>query len=113
MTQQQLFSQFTEGELATLKKAMEILGKLFPDSKPIPLKPKVALHGTTRIFLEEVEKQFQNEWINRKDPVLKQIMRKHYVKDLFTMLKQYYKNDLIEVVRQDNERQTILKFRFV
>jgi hypothetical protein len=32
MTQQQLFSQFTEGELATLKKAMDILGKLFGDA---------------------------------------------------------------------------------
>ena len=60
MTQQQLFSQFTEGELATLKKAMDILAKLFGDAPSSTIKPNVQLHTSTRNFLEYVQREFGN-----------------------------------------------------
>jgi hypothetical protein len=113
MTQQQLFSQFTEGELATLKKAMDILGKLFSDAPLNTIKPNVQLHASTRNFLDYVQKEFGNEWIERKHPILQKIMREHYVKDLYTMLRQYDKHNLVEIVRNNNKNQNIAKFRFV
>jgi hypothetical protein len=113
MTQQQLFSQFTEGELATLKKAMDILGKLFGDAPSSTIKPNVQLHTSTRNFLEDVQREFQNEWIDRKHPVLEKIMRDHYVKDLYTMLRQYLKYNLVEIQRNDNGNKNIAKFRFL
>jgi hypothetical protein len=113
MTQQQLFSQFTEGELATLKKAMDILGKLFSDSTPNTTKSNVQLHTSTRNFLDYVQREFGNEWIERKHPILQKIMREHYVKDLYTMLRQYDKHNLVEIIRNDNKNQNIAKFRFV
>ena len=113
MTQQQLFSQFTEGELATLKKAMDILGKLFGDASSNTIKTNVQLHTSTRNFLDYVQREFGNEWIERKHPILQKIMREHYVKDLYTMLRQYDKHNLVEIVRNDNKNQNIAKFRFV
>jgi hypothetical protein len=113
MTQQQLFSQFSEGELATLKKATEILGKLFADESLITSKPQVQLHTSTRNFLDDVQREFGNQWIERKHPVLQKIMRDHYVKDLYTMIRQYDKHDLVEIERHNNKNQNICKFRFV
>jgi len=112
MNQTQLFDQMPESDLEILKKTMGILNRYF-EEKPKCIKPNIQVHSTTRRFLEEVQMEFKNQWIDRKHPVLEEIMREHYVKDLFTMLRQYHKNDLIEIVRQDNQRQTILKFRFV
>jgi hypothetical protein len=112
MNQMQLFDQMPEGDLAILKKAWSILNRYFAET-PHSNKPNVQVHSSTRNFLEDVQREFKNEWIDRKDKVLNKIMRDHYVKDLFTMLRQYHKNNLVEIERQDNKNQTIIKFRFV
>lgn len=108
----QLFDQMPESDLAILKKAMGILNRYFEET-PQPSKPNVQLHTSTRNFLEDVEREFKNEWIERKHPVFKKIMREHYVKDLYTMLRQYDKYNLVEIERHDNKSRNIAKFRFV
>jgi|688.fasta_scaffold133323_4 hypothetical protein len=112
MNQTQLFDQMPESDLAILKKAMNILQCYFEET-PKCVNPNVQLHTTTRKFLEDVRKEFKNQWIERKHPVLEKIMRDHYVKDLYTMLRQYDKHNLVEIQRHDNKSQNIAKFRFV
>jgi hypothetical protein len=112
MNQMQLFDQMPEGDLAILKKAWSILNRYFAETPPSN-KPNVQLHTSTRNFLEDVQREFQNEWIDRKHPVLEKIMRDHYVKDLYTMLRQYDKYNLVEIERHDNKSKNISKFRFL
>lgn len=112
MNQMQLFDQMPEGDLAILKKAWSILNRYFAETSPSN-KPNVQLHTSTRNFLDYVQREFGNEWIDRKHPVLQKIMREHYVKDLYTMLRQYDKHNLVEINRNDNKNQNISKFRFL
>ena len=112
MNQMELFDQMPESDLAILKKAMGILNRYFAET-PNLNKPNVQLHTSTRNFLQDVQREFKNEWIDRKHPVLEKIMRDHYVKDLYTMLRQYDKYNLVDIERHDNKSKNICKFRFL
>jgi GH25 family lysozyme M1 (1,4-beta-N-acetylmuramidase) len=113
MTQQQLFSQFSEGELATLKKAIGILGKLFPEQEKPKQNRGWRVRQSTRDFMDELHAFYGNQWIYRYDDQLLNVCRKHNVLELRNWIRMYDQAGLIEVVRVQNANKNIVKFRFV
>lgn len=112
MTQQQLFNQFTPSDLETLKKAMEILGKLFPNDKPKQNRGW-RVRQATRDFMDDLHKFYGNQWIHRYDDELLNLCRKYNVYELRNWIRMYDQAGLIEVVRVQNANKNIVKFRFV
>jgi GH25 family lysozyme M1 (1,4-beta-N-acetylmuramidase) len=113
MTQQQLFGQFTVDELATLKKASEILSRLFTNEE----KPKQTrgwrVRQSTRDFMDELQRHYGNQWIHRYDDELLDLCRKYNVHELRNWIRMYDQGGLIEVVRVQNANKNIVKFRFL
>jgi GH25 family lysozyme M1 (1,4-beta-N-acetylmuramidase) len=112
MTQQQLFGQFTEDELATLKQATEILNRLFQGHKPKQTRGW-RVRQSTRDFMEDVQRFYGKEWVYRYDEEFIKIQARHQVTELSNWLKMYEKGGFIDVVRVQNTNRNIVKFRFV
>jgi hypothetical protein len=114
MKQIQLFNQFTEVELEILRKATDVLNLYFNGTtKPKSKRPNRVVHRTTQLFLDDVKSVYGNVWVYRQDPIFLDILHKHRKSDVSTLIKKYVELNRIEVVRNNNKNQNIIKFRFL
>ncbi len=97
-----------------LRKATDVLNLYFNGTtKPKSKRPNRVVHRTTQLFLDDVKSVYGNVWVYRQDPVFLDILHKHRKSDVSTLIKKYVELNRIEVVRNNNKNQNIIKFRFL
>ena len=73
----------------TDEQKQELIQQLTLELFPSPKKPKRFKHmrEKTKKFIMELEELYGNNWINRKDKILQDLMYKHRVTDIAYILK--------------------------